>query len=123
MPRTLSQGIGRSTSSSSLAPSIRSRNLVTRLTTRPRIPAACTVTECRRARRQSAQRMSIARNGLKHAHAVAFGVKERDVLAHARYLHRLAQHIAAGLGHLAHRGLNVIDRDDDVRMLRRPVGP
>src|SRR5918996_478717 len=69
------------------------------------------------------RRMSIARKGLKHAHAIAFGVKEGDVLADARYLHRLAQHLAAGIGHFLHRGRDVIDRDDDGRMLRRPVGP
>jgi hypothetical protein len=50
------------------------------------------------------RRRPMARNRLKHTHAVAFGVKERDVLADAGYLHGLAQDLATGLSHLSHRG-------------------
>src|SRR5262245_58715860 len=66
--------------------------------------------------------ISIARQGLQHAHAVIFGVDEGDVLANARYLHRLTQHLAASLGNFPHRAQDVIHRDDDGGMLHRPVG-
>jgi hypothetical protein len=55
--------------------------------------------------------MSIARNGLQHAYAVIFGVNERDVLADARYLHRLTQHLAAGFENFQRS-----------EVLNRPVG-
>ena len=41
------------------------------------------------------------------------------MLARARNRHRLAQYLAT----LSHRGLNVIDRDDEARMLRRCQAP
>src|SRR4030095_6561071 len=66
--------------------------------------------------------ISIARKGLQHAHAIVFSVNKCDVLADARYLHRLTQHLAAGFGHLLHRGLDVITRNDDRRRLPRPIG-
>src|SRR5262249_21163087 len=37
-------------------------------------------------------RVPISRNGLEHAHTVALGVPERDVLSYAGYRHRLAKH-------------------------------
>jgi hypothetical protein len=40
--------------------------------------------------------LSTPRKGLKHAHAITFSVKERDILADARDLHRLTQYVAAG---------------------------
>src|SRR5262245_21808466 len=43
-------------------------------------------------------------------------------MADARYLHRRTQHPAAGLVHLPTRALDVINRDDERRMLRRLVG-
>ena len=67
--------------------------------------------------------MPVARNGLKQADAIAFTVIEGDVLADTRYLHRLTQDPTAGLGHLFHRGVNVIDGDHDRGMLCRPVRP
>ena len=67
--------------------------------------------------------MPVARIGLKHADAVALTVEEGDVLADTRYFHRLTQDPAAGLGHLLHCGVNVIDGDHDRGMLCRPVRP
>src|SRR5215470_8696558 len=66
--------------------------------------------------------ISILRFRLKHARSVAFGVEERDILAHHRYLHWITEYLATGLSHISHRGLNVINRNDDGRVLRRPVG-
>src|SRR6266487_6513172 len=65
---------------------------------------------------------SLARQWLKHADPVSFGVEERDIRADARNIHRLAEHLAAGLGDLLHRLGDVVHRDDHGRILRGPVG-
>jgi len=41
------------------------------------------------------RRMPIPRDGLEHTHAVSLGVDERDILPHAGYLHRPAEHFTA----------------------------
>ncbi len=45
------------------------------------------------------RRMPIARDRLKHTHAVALGVDERDISSHTGYLHRLTEDFAARLDH------------------------
>jgi len=66
-------------------------------------------------------RLTGARERLQHADAVAFGVGERHVAADPGNVHRLAEHLAAGRSHLLHRRCDVVDRDHDRRILRRPV--
>src|SRR5262249_47746817 len=67
-------------------------------------------------------RVPIPRNGLEHAHAVALGVPERDVLSDAGYRHRLAKHFTACFRYSLHRFCDVVHRDDDGRMLVGPAG-
>ncbi len=54
--------------------------------------------------------------------AVSFGVKEGNILADFGDCHWLAEDFATGLGDTFHGGVDVHDRNDDGRMLRRPVG-
>ena len=63
----------------------------------------------------------IARDGLKHAYAVALGVNERNILAHAGYRHRLAEHFTARMRHLPYRFLDIIDRAPKFGLLTRGV--
>ena len=66
--------------------------------------------------------MPIARDGLQHTHAVALGVDERDILSHAGYLHRLAEHFTARIYYLLYRFFYIAHRDNDGRILRGPIG-
>src|SRR5512143_2171424 len=45
------------------------------------------------------RRVPIVRDGLEHAHPVALGVDERDILPHAGDLHRLAENLPARFCH------------------------
>src|SRR5437868_1510285 len=67
------------------------------------------------------RRSRVARKRLQHARPISLGIRERDVLAHSGYLHRLAEHFAACFRDLPDRLVDIVHRDDDGRMLRRPI--
>src|SRR5215468_3743380 len=46
--------------------------------------------------------------GLQHAHAVALGIGERDVVSDPGYFHRLAEHGTARVSDLARRRLDIV---------------
>src|SRR5262249_60245852 len=53
---------------------------------------------------------------------VALGVEKRNVPSNAGNLRRSPENLAALFPDAPHRGFDVIDPDDDRRVLRRPVG-
>src|SRR6266581_2457850 len=53
------------------------------------------------------------RQWLQHSHSVPFGVSERYVRAHSRYLHRFIKWLASRLFYFFHVFPNVIHRNDD----------
>ena len=65
--------------------------------------------------------MPVVRNRLQHAPAVPLGVGEGDILPHAGDLHRLAEHFAPRGSYFLHGIADIVHRDDEGRMLRRPV--
>src|SRR5262249_58494591 len=67
-------------------------------------------------------RRGIAWQRLQQADAIAFGVEEGNVLTDTWDEHRLTQNFAAGLVHFLHAFMNVFDRNDDGRILCRPIG-
>jgi hypothetical protein len=66
--------------------------------------------------------MPVHRDGLQDADSVALGVYERDIASYTGYLHRLAEHGTARLDDLRNSFLDIIDRDDDGRISRGPIG-
>src|SRR5262249_23499027 len=62
-----------------------------------------------------------ARQRLQHGEAIAFRIEKGDVGPDAGDLHRFAEDLAAGRLDFPHRDLDIVDRDDDGRMLRGPV--
>src|SRR5439155_18014193 len=73
------------------------------------------------ARSPGLRRVPIARDGLQHADAVAFGIRERHVSSHTRYLGGLAERLPTRGRHFPHPFSDVVHRDDDGRLLQRPI--
>src|SRR5262249_59420570 len=59
---------------------------------------------------------------LQHAGAVALRVEKGNVLPNAGYLDRFSEHFATRFSNASYGRLNVVHRNDDGRVLRRPIG-